>query len=222
MELSWVRKMKGLILAIPSKGRLRKPIMEILESINVKPLDDDRVYLSNTTMEGLQLLSIRAVDIPTYVYYGIADMGVTGKDIIEESGFEVYELADMKFGLCNLVLAVKEDSPYNDPLQLPQGVRVATEFPNITKRFFNNLGIQAEIVVLRGAVEIAPLLGLSDCIVDLSSTGETLRKNGLKSIAVIMKSSARLICNKVSYKTKYYEVKRIADLLVKARESIEV
>ncbi|MEM4706863.1 MAG: ATP phosphoribosyltransferase, partial [Candidatus Methanomethylicaceae archaeon] len=209
-------------LAIPNKGRLRKPIMEILESINIKPLDDDRVYLSNTTMEGVQLLSIRAVDIPTYVYYGIADMGITGKDIIEESGFEFYELIDMKFGLCNLVLAVKEDSPYNNPLQLPQGIKVATEFPNITKKFFNNLGIKVEIIVLRGAVEIAPLLGLSDCIVDLSTTGETLKKNGLKSIAIIMKSSARLICNKVSYKTKYNEVKKIEELLVKACENIRV
>lgn len=214
--------MKGLILAIPNKGRLRKPIMEILESINIKPLDDDRVYLSNTTMEGVQLLSIRAIDIPTYVYYGIADMGITGKDIIEESGFEFYELADMRIGLCNLVLAVKEDSPYNNPSQLPQGIKVATEFPNITKKFFSNIGIQVEIIVLRGAVEIAPLLGLSDCIVDLSSTGETLRKNGLKSIAVIMKSSARLICNKVSYKTKYGEVKKIEELLVKARENNRV
>ncbi|MEM0286489.1 MAG: ATP phosphoribosyltransferase [Candidatus Methanomethyliaceae archaeon] len=214
--------MKGLILAIPNKGRLRKPIMEILESINIKPLDDDRVYLSNTTMEGVQLLSIRAIDIPTYVYYGIADMGITGKDIIEESGFEFYELIDMKFGLCNLVLAVKEDSPYNNPLQLPQGIKVATEFPNITKKFFNNLGIKVEIIVLRGAVEIAPLLGLSDCIVDLSTTGETLKKNGLKSIAIIMKSSARLICNKVSYKTKYNEVKKIEELLVKACENIRV
>ncbi|MEM4529116.1 MAG: ATP phosphoribosyltransferase, partial [Candidatus Methanomethylicaceae archaeon] len=162
------------------------------------------------------------VDIPTYVYYGIADMGITGKDIIEESGFEFYELIDMKFGLCNLVLAVKEDSPYNNPLQLPQGIKVATEFPNITKKFFNNLGIKVEIIVLRGAVEIAPLLGLSDCIVDLSTTGETLKKNGLKSIAIIMKSSARLICNKVSYKTKYNEVKKIEELLVKACENIRV
>lgn len=214
--------MKGLILAIPNKGRLRRPVMEVLELIDVKPLDDDRVYLSNTTMEGLQLLSVRAVDIPTYVYYGIADMGITGKDIIEESGFEFYEIADMKFGSCNLVLAVKEDSPYNSPLQLPQGIRVATEFPNITKKFFNNLGIQVEIIVLRGAVEIAPILGLSDCIVDLSSTGETLKRNGLKSIAIIMRSSARLICNKVSYKTKYNEVKKIEELLVKASENIGV
>ncbi|MCS7097721.1 MAG: ATP phosphoribosyltransferase [Candidatus Methanomethyliaceae archaeon] len=214
--------MKGLILAIPNKGRLRKPIMEILESIGIMAMDDERVYLSNTTMENLQLLSVRAVDIPTYIYYGIADMGITGKDIIEECGFELYELADMKFGSCNLVLAVREDSPYSIPMDLPQGVKVATEFPNITRRFFNSLGIQAEIIILRGAVEIAPILGLSDCIVDLSSTGETLRKNGLRSIATIMKSSARLICNKISYKTKYNEVKRIEELLVRACENINL
>ncbi len=215
--------MKGIILAIPSKGRLRKPVIEILEKSNIKFIDDDsRVYLTNTTIKGLQILSIRTLDIPTYVYYGIADMGITGKDIIEECGFDVYEIADMKFGNCDLVIAVKEDSPYYDVNQLPHGIRVATEFPNLTKRFFNNLGIHVEIITLRGAVEIAPILGLSDCIVDLSSTGETLRKNGLRPIATILRSSARIICNKVSYKTKYEDIKKIIDLLVKNCENINL
>ncbi|RZN56528.1 MAG: ATP phosphoribosyltransferase [Candidatus Methanomethylicota archaeon] len=215
--------MKGIILAIPSKGRLRKPVMEILERSNIKIIDDDsRVYLTNTTIKGLQILSVRTLDIPTYVYYGIADMGITGKDVIEECGLDVYEIADMKFGNCNLIVAVKEDSPYYDANQLPHGIRVATEFPNLTRRFFNNLGIHVEIITLRGAVEIAPILGLSDCIVDLSSTGETLRKNGLRAIATILRSSARLICNKVSYKTKYEDIKKIIDLLVKSCENINL
>ncbi|MEM3432866.1 MAG: ATP phosphoribosyltransferase, partial [Candidatus Methanomethyliaceae archaeon] len=96
--------MRGLILAVPNKGRLRGPTMELLERANVRPLDEDRVYLSNTTLEGVQLLSIRATDIPIYVYYGIADLGITGKDVVAESGLEVYELADMGFGDCNLVV----------------------------------------------------------------------------------------------------------------------
>lgn len=207
--------MKGLILAIPSKGRLREPVLEVLEGAGIKYLDEDRVYLTNTTLEGLQLLSVRAADIPVYVYYGIADLGITGKDVVEESGLEVYELSDMKFGECNLVVAVRSESKYRSPSELPQGTRVATEFPNLTKRFFNELGIQVEVINLRGAVEIAPLLGLSDCVVDLSSTGKTLEKNGLRAIGIILRSTARLICNKVAYKTKHEIIKKVADLLVK-------
>ncbi|MEM3486431.1 MAG: ATP phosphoribosyltransferase, partial [Candidatus Methanomethyliaceae archaeon] len=206
--------MRGLILAVPNKGRLRGPTMELLERANVRPLDEDRVYLSNTTLEGVQLLSIRATDIPIYVYYGIADLGITGKDVVAESGLEVYELADMGFGDCNLVVAVKSDSKYRDPSELPQGTKVATEFPNLTKQFFNDLGIQVEIITLRGAVEIAPILGLADCVVDLSSTGRTLERNGLRAIGTILRSTAKLICNKVAYKTRHEQIKMLENLLV--------
>ncbi|MEM3365687.1 MAG: ATP phosphoribosyltransferase [Candidatus Methanomethyliaceae archaeon] len=207
--------MRGLILAVPNKGRLRGPTMELLERANVRPLDEDRVYLSNTTLEGVQLLSIRATDIPIYVYYGIADLGITGKDVVAESGLEVYELADMGFGDCNLVVAVKSDSKYRDPSELPQGTKVATEFPNLTKQFFNDLGIQVEIITLRGAVEIAPILGLADCVVDLSSTGRTLERNGLRAIGTILRSTAKLICNKVAYKTRHEQIKMLENLLVR-------
>lgn len=208
--------MRGLILAVPNKGRLRAPVLEVLDRANIRPLDEDRVYLTNTTMEGLQLLSIRATDIPIYVYYGIADIGITGRDVVAESGLEVYELADMKFGECNLVVAVKSESPYRDPCELPQGTRVATEFPNLARQFFNELGIQVEVITLRGAVEIAPILGLADCVVDLSSTGKTLERNGLRAIGVILKSTAKLICNKVAYKTKRDRIKMIEGLLVRS------
>lgn len=207
--------MRGLILAVPNKGRLRGPTMELLERANIGPLDDDRIYLSNTTLEGVQLLSIRAADIPIYVYYGIADLGITGKDVVAESGLEVYELADMGFGDCNLVVAVKSDSKYRDPSELPQGTKVATEFPNLTKQFFNDLGIQVEIITLRGAVEIAPILGLADCVVDLSSTGRTLERNGLRAIGTILRSTAKLICNKVAYKTRHEQIKMLENLLVR-------
>ncbi|MEM2881420.1 MAG: ATP phosphoribosyltransferase [Candidatus Methanomethylicaceae archaeon] len=207
--------MRGLILAVPNKGRLRGPTMELLERANIRPLDDDRIYLSNTTLEGVQLLSIRAADIPIYVYYGIADLGITGKDVVAESGLEVYELADMGFGDCNLVVAVKSDSKYRDPSVLPQGTKVATEFPNLTKQFFNDLGIQVEIITLRGAVEIAPILGLADCVVDLSSTGRTLERNGLRAIGTILRSTAKLICNKVAYKTRHEQIKMLENLLVR-------
>jgi len=207
--------MKGVILAVPNKGRLRGPAMEALERANIRPLDEDRVYLTNTTLEGVQLLSVRAADIPIYVYYGIADVGITGRDVVAESGLEVYELADMGFGECSLVVAVKSDSKYKDPAELPQGTKVATEFPNLTRQFFNELGIQVEVIALRGAVEIAPILGLADCIVDLASTGRTLERNGLRAIGTILRSTAKLICNKVAYKTKYERIKILESLLVR-------
>jgi len=207
--------MRGVILAVPNKGRLRGPTMDLLERAKIRPLDEERAYLTNTTLEGVQLLSVRATDIPVYVYYGIADIGITGRDVVAESGLEVYELAEMGFGGCDLVVAVKSDSKYKDPSELPQGIRVATEFPNLTKQFFNEIGIQVEVITLRGAVEIAPLLGLADCVVDLSSTGRTLERNGLRAIGTILKSTAKLICNKIAYKTRYESIKILQDLLVR-------
>lgn len=203
--------MKGLIIAVSNKGRLRDPALGLLDRTGIKRIDDDRVYLANTTKEGIQVLSVRAMDIPVYVYNGIADLGITGRDVIAETGLEVYELADLGFGTCELVVAVKKDSPYTKPTDLPQGSKIATEFPNLTMRYFNDKGVQVEIITLRGAVEIAPILGLVEGIVDLSSTGKTLEKNGLKPIGKVLSSTARLICNKVSYKTKYDVIERIVD-----------
>ncbi|MDD1766383.1 MAG: ATP phosphoribosyltransferase [Candidatus Methanomethyliaceae archaeon] len=203
--------MRGLIIAISNKGRLREPALGLLDRTGIKRIDDDRVYLANTTMEGIQVLSVRSTDIPVYVYNGIADLGITGRDVIAETGLEVYELADLGFGACALVVAVKKDSPYTKPTDLPQGSKIATEFPNLTRRYFNDKGVQIEIIMLRGAVEIAPILGLVEGIVDLSSTGRTLEKNGLKPIGEVLSSTARLICNKVSYKTKYDMIERIVD-----------
>jgi ATP phosphoribosyltransferase len=201
--------MRGLIIAVPNKGRLREPALRLLDCAGIKRIDDDRVYLANTTMDGVQVLSVRAMDIPVYVYNGIADLGITGRDVIAETGLEVYELADLGFGACDLVVAVKKESAYAQPAELPQGSKVATEFPNLTRQYFNENGVQVEIITLRGAVEIAPILGLVEGIVDLSSTGTTLEKNGLKPIGKVLSSTARLICNKVSYKTKYDMIEKM-------------
>jgi len=203
--------MRGLIIAVPNKGRLREPALRLLDSAGIRRIDDDRVYLANTTMDGVQVLSVRAMDIPVYVYNGIADLGITGRDVIAETGLEVYELADLGFGACDLVVAVKEGSPHGQPKDLPQGSKVATEFPNLARRYFNENGVQVEIITLRGAVEIAPVLGLVDGIVDLSSTGATLERNGLKPIGKVLSSTARLICNKVSYRTKYDMVEKMVN-----------
>jgi ATP phosphoribosyltransferase len=205
--------MRGLIIAVSNKGRLRDPALELLDRIGIKRIDDDRVYLANTTMERIQVLSVRATDIPVYVYNGIADLGITGRDVIAETGLEVYELADLGFGACDLVVAVKKDSSCIKPTDLPQGSKIATEFPNLTRQYFNDKGVQVEIITLRGAIEIAPILGLVEGIVDLSSTGSTLEKNGLKPIGKVLSSTARLICNKVSYKTKYDMIERIVECM---------
>ncbi|MGA2572842.1 MAG: ATP phosphoribosyltransferase [Candidatus Methanomethylicaceae archaeon] len=203
--------MKSLIIAVPNKGRLMQPARDLLDHAGLKRLKDDRVYLSNTTSAGVQILMVRATDIPVYVYHGIADLGITGRDIVAETGLEVYELADLPFGNCNLVVAVKRESAYKLPTELASGSKIATEFPNLTRQYFTDNGVQVEVITLRGAVEIAPILGLADAITDLSVTGKTLEKNGLRPIGRIMESTARLICNKVSYKTKYDMIKKIEE-----------
>jgi len=209
--------MRGLIIAIPNKGRLTEPSICMLEAAGLKKIDDERAYLSNTTVPGIQILSVRAVDIPVYVYHGIADLGITGRDIIAERGLEIYELADLGFGGCELLIAVKKESGYEMTSDLPGGSKVATEFPNLTKQYFDGNGIEVEIITLRGAVEIAPTLGLADAISDLSVTGNTLQRNGLRPIGSILRSTARLICNKVSYKTRYEQIQGIVKMVKDAK-----
>ena len=213
MENDKARIGKGLIFAVPNKGRLKEPVWKMLEAAEIRRKSDERVYLSETSDSDIKVLSVRAADIPVYVYYGIADLGITGRDIIAETGLELYELADLGFGSCDLVVAVKKSCSYEAPSDIPQRSKVATEFTNLTKRFFDELNVQVEIIALRGALEIAPTLGLAEAIVDLSSTGITLEKNGLKPIGKILSSSARLICNKVSYKTKNEQVERMVKKL---------
>ena len=200
-------------MAVPNKGRLMKPSVELLSSAGIRRTDDERVYLSNTTAQGVQVLSVRANDIPTYVYHGIADLGVTGRDIVAEGGFDVYELSDLGFGRCDLVVAVKKESPWKEPDDIPNNCRVATEFPNLTRAYFNERGVQVEVIPLRGAVEIAPILGLADAITDLTVSGSTLERNGLRPIGKVLASTARLICNKISYKTRYGEIESLVESL---------
>ncbi len=206
-------RQERIILALPNKGRMREPALNLLKSAGVSVTGDDRSYLSKTSNPGIDLLSVRAADIPVYVYYGIADLGITGRDIVAETGLEVYELADLGFGCCDLVVAVDKDSGIRSPSEIPHGSKVATEFPNVTKAYFDELGVLVETITLRGAVEIAPRLGLATAIVDISSTGATLEKNRLSAIGKVMSSSARLICNKISYKTKYDKVEEITNRL---------
>lgn len=204
---------RDIIVAVPNKGRLKEPSVELLSSAGIRRTDNERVYLSNTTAKGVLVLSVRANDIPTYVYHGIADLGVTGRDIVAEGGFDVYELSDLGFGRCDLVVAVKKESPWKESDDIPNNCRVATEFPNLTMAYFNERGVQVEVIPLRGAVEIAPILGLADAITDLTVSGSTLERNGLRPIGKVLASTARLICNKISYKTRYDEIESLVESL---------
>jgi ATP phosphoribosyltransferase len=146
----------------------------------------------------VQLVIIRATDVPTFVEYGAADMGIAGKDILLEHGAEsLYEPLDLKIAQCRLMTAAHKDAP------VPKGrLRVATKYVKIAQRYYANLGIQAEIIKLYGSMELAPLVGLADCIVDLVDTGNTLRANNLEPRELIMNISSRLVVNKAAMKMK--------------------
>jgi ATP phosphoribosyltransferase len=144
-----------------------------------------------------QAIFVRAQDIPEFVADGAAEFGITGRDLVEESSrIEVAELLDLGFGRCRLIVAVRDDSPVASPGELPEGTRVATSFPKLARRYFEGIGTAIQIVPVSGAAEIAPHLGVAEAIVDLVSTGSTLRVNGLKEIGTILASSALLIGNR--------------------------
>jgi len=168
---------------------------------------------------GHQLLTVRATDVPTYVTYGGLDLAVVGKDVLLENPADVVELLDLGFGRCRFVLAEPEGSEaaVRDLYGHLGQVRVATKYPNVTAAYFAERGIQAEVVKLYGSVELAPLTGLAQQIVDLSSTGRTLAENGLVVVDVIAEVSARLIANRSSAILRSGEVTGVVDALARAR-----
>lgn len=202
--------MEGLVTALP-KGRLMQPIIKILQEAKLisKGLDINtisRELIYKDTGSNNSYLLAKPKDVPAYVEHGAADIGITGKDVISEHGRSLYELHDLGTGACRLVVAVKEESNITAIEDIPKHSRVATSYPSITRNFFKEKGLQVDIIHLNGSVELAPAVGLADLIVDITSTGTTLRKNKLLPIAEIMRSTARLIVNNVSYKTKYDKI----------------
>lgn len=193
-----------LKIAIPSKGRISDPSIEILERSGLKLKDStNRKLMSKTFNPNIDVMFTRASDIPTFVEEGIVDMGITGYDLIKEKDANIEELFDLDFGQTKLVLASPETSNINSVNDLTSDMRVATEFPNLTKRYLEKNGIKdIEIVKLAGSTEIAPLIGIADAITDLTSTGTTLKTNHLKIVDVILESSIKLIANKDSLKEK--------------------
>ena len=165
---------------------------------------------------GLRVILVRPSDVPAYVDHGAADLGIVGKDILWETPGSHYELVDLRFGACRLVLAVPSSSSLDGPQTWPPLIRVATKYPRTASEWFESRGQAVEIVRLHGSVELAPQVGLVDGIVDLTATGRTLRENGLRIAAVLGSSTARLIANQASLKTRTAAVQTIVSKLREA------
>ncbi len=160
----------------------------------------------------LKFIITKTADVPTYVEYGAADLGIIGKDVIAESGKDIFELLDLGFGKCHLMMAVPKDKK-RTKLEDYSHTRVATKFPHIAEKFFSERGMQMEYIKLNGSIELGPIVNLSESIVDIVETGTTLRENNLEEIVSIMDATARLIANRVSYKLKFDRInKLVADL----------
>ena len=193
-----------------SKGRIYDDALPLLEEAGIVPIDNpktSRKLILRTTKEDVQLVIIRATDVPTFVEYGAADMGIAGKDVLLEHGAEsLYEPLDLGIAKCRLMTA----TPVNAP-KIEGRVRVATKYVKTAQRYFADIGVQAEIIKLYGAMELAPLVGLADCIVDVVDTGNTLKANGLEPKELIAHISSRLVVNKASMKMKHQTIQALLD-----------
>ena len=205
--------MKKIRIAIPNKGRIKQPSLDALARAEITVLEEERTYVSKTSDPRYEAIFARANDIPVYVHYGAVDLGITGHDLILEREADVLELLDLGFGKATLIVAVPEKSPIINVDNVPTLTRVATEFPNITKKYFERLGKQVEVLEVSGTAELAPKLGLAQMIVDITSSGETLRKNKLRIIGTILSSTSRLACNKIAYRTYEAEINELQSKL---------
>jgi ATP phosphoribosyltransferase len=211
-----------------TKGRILKETLPLLAAAGIEPLDDiasSRKLLFETNQENVRLIVLRGSDVTTYVRYGTADLGIAGKDMLMEYGSEsaeqcgdqgIYELLDLGIAKCRLMTAGQVNAkPVRD-----RRVRVATKFVNVAKAYYAERGVQADLIKLYGAMELAPLMGLADEIVDIVDTGNTLKANGLEPWEMIEANiSSRLIANKASMKMKHGQIKALVDLMAKAVEA---
>ncbi len=207
----------GQTLAIAlTKGRILKDTLPLLAAVGIVPVEDaetTRKLRVDTNQAGTQLLLVRASDVPAYVEYGGADIGVTGKDVLlEHSGRGIYEPLDLGIGKCQLVLAGKRGVNVDKPGLL----RVATKYPEVTRKYFDQRGQQVEIIKLYGSMELAPLVGMADLIVDIMETGATLLANDLEVIEPICDISSRLIVNKASMKMKHEKIHKLINGMTRA------
>ena len=196
---------RRLRLAIPNKGRLVEPTLRLLHDAGLVFEEHDRSLVALVQNYELDILFVRTNDVIEFVGDGVADLGVTGVDLLAETGAELLQFRALGYGRCRLAAAVANDSPYRAVEDLA-GVRVATAHPNTARRFFEDRGIEVEIIPISGAVEVAPRLGLAEAIVDLVSTGSTLAMNGLRQIGDVLASEAILVANPAA------QIERAAEL----------
>ncbi|MFA6940903.1 MAG: ATP phosphoribosyltransferase [Clostridiaceae bacterium] len=206
--------MDNIVIAA-AKGRLAEEGIRLLELSGIRFPDYSKksrklVFLSED--ENIKMVMVKPGDVPVYVERGTCDIGIVGKDVLVESRANLYEILDLGFGKCKMITAATRDISLNRGKKL----RVATKYPNMAKDYFNNKGEMIDIIKLNGSVELAPVMGLSDIIVDIVETGKTLKENGLHIVDTICDLSARLVVNKVSFKTKTETIEKI----VKSIQSI--
>lgn len=210
----------SIIIAL-SKGRILKETLPLFAAAGIEPIEDvytSRKLIFETTQPNVHFIVIRAVDVPTYVEYGVADLGVAGKDVLMEHGAEeMYELLDLDIARCKLMTAKIKDAP--DKLGR---LKVATKFVNVARDYFARQGRQVDLIKLYGGMELAPIMNLADVIVDIVDTGNTLRANGLVTDEFIANISSRLVASRLALKMKDEKIKPIVELLEKAVNAKQV
>ena len=200
-----------------AKGRFLAPSLELLSRAGIEFEEDlatSRRLIFDSRDSRYRVILVKPIDAPTYVEYGAADMGITGRDVLLESGADLFQPLDLGFGRCKIAVAAPKGTKSIDGTDHPT-VRVATKYPNIALEFFNSRSIPVEIIPLSGSIELAPQIALADRIVDLVETGKTLAENGMEVVEVIADSSARLVINRASYQTKREEIAGMVEKLEK-------
>jgi ATP phosphoribosyltransferase len=199
-----------------SKGRIFDETLPLLKAAGIEVLEDpetSRKLILATSQPDLRVVIVRATDVPTYVQYGGADLGVTGKDtLIEHGGQGLYQPLDLQIAMCRVSVAVRADFDYASAVRQGARLRVATKYVNIAREFFAAKGVHVDLIKLYGSMELAPLTGLADAIVDLVSTGGTLKANNLVEVERIMDISSRLVVNQAALKLKQEPIRRLIDI----------
>ena len=198
-----------------SKGRIFEETVPLLKAAGIEVLDDpekSRKLILDTNQPGVRVLVVRATDVPTYVQYGGADMGITGKDTLLEHGSQgLYQPLDLQIAKCRISVAVRADFDYASAVKQGSRLKVATKYVAIAREFFASKGVHVDLIKLYGSMELAPLVGLADAIVDLVSTGNTLKANHLVEVERIMDISSRLVVNQAALKLKQEPIRAIID-----------
>ncbi|HET7791785.1 MAG TPA: ATP phosphoribosyltransferase, partial [Rhizobacter sp.] len=203
-----------------SKGRIFEETLPLLKAAGIEVLEDpekSRKLIIGTTRPDVRVVLVRATDVPTYVQYGGADLGVAGKDVLLEHGGDgLYQPLDLRIAQCRMSVAVRDDFDYESAVKQGSRIRVATKYTSCARDHFADKGVHVDVIKLYGSMELAPLTGLADAIVDLVSTGSTLKANHLVEVEQIMQISARLVVNQAALKVKRDAIRQIIDAFASA------